>query len=155
MDAVREWAQSVVIAALVAAVVGTLSPSGSLEKPIKVITALFMLLAFVSPLAKIQTTLPKMTDGFDSFLQQRELEKQVEEQVMSTLENEIRSSLTAYIKSLGCDECEITADMDIDSSKDISIKSITVTVPKGFQHADKVSQYSLEKFGVSATIITA
>ena len=157
MEAIKEWAQSVIIAALIAAIIGALAPSGSLEKPMKIIIALFMLVAFASPLITIVKAPPGKKAGLERLIESYELENEVKNEVKEKLEEEIRSSVTAYAVSLGVTVKKVNPSVKIDSANNISVKSITVVLSAQPDKTNnsKIIEFAKTNFGVEPTITVA
>ena len=53
MEVIKSWALSVTAAAIISAVISFVSPSGTLEKTVNMVIAIFVLLSFLTPFVKI------------------------------------------------------------------------------------------------------
>lgn len=149
MEDLKSWAVCAVASAAVAAVVDLLAPQGGSEKPMKFITSVFVLLAFISPFADFEPLEIGYSQGIDDFIEAYELEQAVEQQAKDALSSQIVSSLGAYIESLGVSYSEIDVKVDIDSDKNISIDRITVLLVQADSYAEqKISEYAKENYGV-------
>lgn len=153
MENLKSWAICVVASSAVAAVVELLAPDGGGEKPVKFITSVFVLLAFISPFADFEPLSFEYTQGVEDFVETHELQKQVEEQAKHSLEEHIKSMLSSYVESIGA-VCEsIEADVLINYDKDIYLDSITVYISGGdAETIQKISEYSQENFGIAPNI---
>lgn len=149
MENLKSWAVCVVVSSAVAAVVELLVPEGNGEKPVKFITSVFVLFAFVSPFADFEPLSIEYTQGVDEFVEANELQEQIESQAKDSLEAQIRSMLTAYIESIGA-ACEsVEANVVINPDKDIYLDSITVCISGGDEETKrKITDYSRENFDV-------
>ncbi|MBR4049578.1 MAG: stage III sporulation protein AF [Clostridia bacterium] len=149
MENLKSWAVCVVVSSAVAAVIELLAPEGGGEKPVKFITSVFVLFAFVSPFADFEPLPFEYTQGVEDFVEANELQEQIESQAKDSLEAQIKSMLSAYIESIGA-VCEsVEADVVINSDKDIYLDSITVFISDGDEEAKrKITDYSRENFGI-------
>ena len=153
MENLKSWAVCVVVSSAVAAVVELLVPEGGGEKPVKFITSVFVLLAFVSPFADFEGLSFEYTQGVDEFVGEYELERRIEEQARESLETQIVSMLCAYVESTGVRCGGVEADVSVGTDKDISLNSITVYLYGGDREIrQKITDYSRENFGVTPEI---
>ena len=153
MENLKSWAVCVVVSSVVAAVVELLAPEGGGEKSVKFITAVFVLLAFVSPFADFEPLSFEYIQGVEEFVEANELEKQIEAQAKESLETQVISILSAYVESIGA-VCEsVEAAVVINSDKEIYLDSVTVCISGGNDEArKKITEYSRDNFGVSPEI---
>ena len=156
MENLKSWAVCVVASSAVAAVIELLSPEGGGEKPLKFITSVFVLFAFVSPFAEFEPLSVDFTRGVDELIEANELQKQIEAQAKDSLEAQIKSLLSAYIESIGA-VCEsVEAAVVINSDNEIYLDSITVIISDGNDEArQKITEYSEDNFGVVPEIRAA
>lgn len=149
MENLKSWAVCVVVSSAVAAVVELLVPDGNGEKPVKFITSVFVLFAFISPFADFEPLSIEYTQGVEEFIEANELQEQIESQAKDSLETQMKSMLSAYIESIGA-VCEsIEADVVINSDKDIYLDSISICVTNGDEETKrKITDYSRENFGI-------
>ena len=149
MENLKSWAVCVIVSSAVAAAIELLVPEGGGEKPVKFITSVFVLFAFVSPFAAFEPLSFEYTQGVEDFIEANELQEQIEAQAKDSLEAQIKSMLSAYIESIGV-VCEsVEADVVINSDKDIYLDSITVFISDADDEAKrKITDYSRENFGI-------
>lgn len=149
MENLKSWAVCVVVSSAVAAVVELLAPGGGGEKPVKFITSVFVLFAFVSPFADFEPLSFEYTQGVEDFIEANELQEQIESQAKDSLESQIRSMLSAYIESIGAVCGSVEAVVSINSDKEIYLDSITVYISNGNEETRrKITEYSRENFGI-------
>ena len=149
MENLKSWAVCVVVSSAVAAVVELLAPGGGGEKPVKFITSVFVLFAFVSPFADFEPLSFEYTQGVEDFIEANELQEQIESQAKDRLESQIRSMLSAYIESIGAVCGSVEAVVSINSDKEIYLDSITVYISNGNEETRrKITEYSRENFGI-------
>lgn len=149
MENLKSWAVCVVVSSAVAAVVELLAPEGGGEKPVKFITSVFVLFAFVSPFADFEPLSLDYTQGVGEFVEANELKKQIESQAKDSLEAQINSMLSAYIESIGAVCEEIEAEVVISTDNDIYLDSITIyLLDVSEEEKRKIAEYSQESFGV-------
>ena len=149
MENLKSWAVCVVVSSVVAAVVELLVPEGGGGKPVKFITSVFVLFAFVSPFAEFQPLSFEYVQGMDEFINEYELGKRVEEQAKESLEAQVVSMLKAYAQSIGIVCKGIEADVVINADKDIFLGGITVQLDTVDKTAiQKIIDYSQENFNI-------
>ncbi len=131
MQILKEWSISVVSACALIAAVGFLVPSGVSGKAFKVITGLFMIFCFISPLTQldIDVKADKYTAELNEWIQDSDLEKTVEKQISVTLTDEIKAGISAYLDNSGVTDYLVDVKVRIDSSDNISIEYIRVEIP--------------------------
>lgn len=154
MENLKSWAVCVVVSSAVAAVVELLVPEGGGEKPVKFITSVFVLFAFISPFADFEPLSVEYSYGIDELVESNELENQIELQAKESLEAQIKSMLTVYTESLGV-ACEsVEAEVVINSEKEIHLASIRVCLHGGNEEIKlKITEYSNKNFGVTPEVI--
>ena len=130
MEVVKSWALSVAAAAAITAVIGFLSPSGSLDKPVKTITALFMILCFLVPFTKtdFKEIFTDDVKEVSEWVEDNKLKKHVENEVLSMLESSAKSRISAFLKSNGTENSKIDIKLIIDENQNITIKNISITL---------------------------
>jgi len=130
MEVIKSWALSVTAAAAITAVISFLSPSGSLDKSVKTITALFMLVCFIVPFFKADV-IEIVTDDVDKlseWLAESKLKKEVEEDVVTMLESSAQARVSAYLKNKGAEKSEVDIKIKIDENHNIDIENIRITL---------------------------
>ena len=153
MENLKSWAVCVVVSSAVAAVVELFVPEGGGEKPVKFITSVFVLFAFVSPFADFEPLPVEYSQGVEEFIESNELQNQIELQAKESLEAQIKSMLSAYTESLGI-VCEsVEAEVVINSDKEIRLASISVFLRGGDKETKrKITEYSIKNFGVTPEV---
>ena len=149
METIKSWAISVIAAAVITAVISIAAPTGNMNKSVKIITALFMLLCFASPL--VNGDFETDFNGFDyeisEWLSDSELEAEIRNQITDKLENEIKSEVGAYLKNMEVNEFEIDVRIKADENNSIEIKKIEIVLPT-HEKLSQISDYVYENFGI-------
>ncbi len=155
MDSVKSWAVSAVFAMAVSAAVSLLSLNSEAEKSMKFITSVFVVLMFLSPVSQLEFDALIDTQGIDEFIEAGELERAVEEQALDALVSQITSSIKAFCEKIEIEGAEIRVSMDIDSDKNISIKSIEISAD-GLDENKRIQldEFVKENFGIQAEILS-
>ena len=96
VTAMKEYLLSVLSAALVIALVGMLTPNGA-SGSLKLISALFLLLAIAAPLPKLLTSIP---DQIENLFQSNGGEEDFHQQADLTLENASKAYLAQSLTQL-------------------------------------------------------
>ncbi len=154
MQAVREWAESVIIACAVISAVSFIVPNGSIEKAFKILTALFLLLCFAAPVTKINGEIKEwnFTDGISEWIDDSKLQETVEKEIVDTLSAEIKAEISAYLESINISIYSIDVKVNIINSTDISIDKIIVEIPYG-ANFEMVSKYIKQQYEISPDFI--
>ncbi len=149
MQALREWATAVVSACAVVAAVSFLVPSGIGGKAFKVVCGLFVILCFVSPLAKLEVDADavKFTAGLSEWIEDNELEETVEKQIATELSDEIKSGISAYLDNVGDENYTVDVKICIDSSDKISVKYIFAEI-SNYTDEKQLSDFVQKQYGI-------
>ncbi|MBQ2903757.1 MAG: hypothetical protein IJE48_05100 [Clostridia bacterium] len=124
MDALREWALCVIIAAVAGTVVCVLSPRGTADKAVRTVIGIFVVSTICVPLQNLSTdeiSIPVFAESFGSEDDYIETEEYMISVFKSEIENEIMLAAAQYgadIKSIGIDvslnsECIIIHKIEI------------------------------------------
>ncbi len=142
MDILKSWALSVTAASVIAAVITFVSPSGNIEKSVKTVTSLFMLLCFIVPLvnADVYKSDDIYLEGISEWIDDGKLKKEVENEAISVLENEITAKIKAYTEEKGIYNSEIQVLVNVSDEYDIAIEKISIELK------DNVDTYDIIKF---------
>ncbi len=153
MNAIREWALAVTAASLASGIVYLLVPSGNMEKSVKVVVSLFVVLSLAAPLVgtkiDIDNLLPEEKYDESTIYP---IEKTMEEQAIELITSQLKTEAESRLRQLGIKNMSIRIETDISSEKDISI-TMYLTIPDEYSYLDNEARSLLEKeFGVKAVI---
>ena len=129
METLRSWALTVALSALAGGIVWLLAPKGSVQKAVRMVVAVFLLSAFLTPVLRagsINWELPEALPppsiaGFDEV---------VSKQLQAAVEEEIRGRYARILEARGL-AGQIDLRTDILSDGSINIASAKVIVPFG------------------------
>ena len=126
MQAVKEWAVGMCAAAIAGAVVKVLTPSGSLEKSVKTVVAVFLLCAMILPFCGSKTASQRYisTDFDEAELTEQALNNEISRQTAQYLKNSIEKILDKNGISYG----DVVIDMEL-KDETVSVGKITVIYP--------------------------
>ncbi len=149
MQAVREWAESVIIACAVISAVSFIVPDGSIEKAFKILTALFLLLCFAAPVTKINGEIKEwnFTEEISEWIDDSKLQETVEKEIADTLSAEIKAGISAYLESINIRTYSIDVKVNIINSTEISIDNIIIEIPYGTD-LETVSEYIKHQYEI-------
>ena len=155
MEILKSWALSVTAASVIAAVITFVSPSGSMEKPVKTVTSLFMLLCFIVPLvnADVQKSTAFDLDGISEWIDDGRLKKEVENEAVSVLESEIKAKIKAYTEEKGIYNSEIQVLINVSDEYDIVIEKISIEV-KGNVDTSDIIKFVEDEFSITPEVTT-
>ncbi len=154
MEILKSWAVSVSAAVVITAIITFISPSGALDKSVKTATALFMLLSFFLPLAKVDA---RQIFTFDveyisEWAEGSELKEEVENEVADILKNEIISKIAAYIEGEGIKNSETEVRINISKNYNIAIEKIKIIVPDNVDISG-INDFVEKEFSVTPEVI--
>lgn len=148
MEGIRAWASSVIAAAILAGVVEFALPKTHLEKSVKVLLSLFMLISFLSPAVGLLTAPQRTKSGLDELLEEYEAQEALEQTVRETLEQEIVSSIKAYAAQQGAALEKATATVHVDGNNNIAVERIEITVTGTAESKKAIDEYCWRSFSV-------
>lgn len=96
MQALNEWVGNIVIFILVAVILELLVPNTQLQKYVKMVVGLLLILLLLSPLLKIFSIEPEQI--FESMKTEQTVSKDILEKNMNKQKNEIQAAQSAYIE---------------------------------------------------------
>lgn len=143
MDLLKQWMISLVICAIIGAVVNVLSPKGGTERVMKVVVATFLICAFLSPFITgdgldYNVQLPEFTDNeFD-------LSDTISSSMLSHAEKQTVFETESLLESLDVEFISVEASADINSDNQIYIKNITVTASEKFSYRERQIESNLK-----------
>ena len=154
MEALRTWALTVAIAALAGGIVRLLTPRGSVEKAVRVVVAVFLLAAFLSPMfgrggVSLDWVLPEPQEPPTISA----LELEVVRQVQSAVEDELHSRIERVLAAWNL-EGQILLGTDILSGGSIEIVTAQVVLPPGSAAAGLAAAI-WDETGLDVEIVTA
>ena len=155
MDGLRGWAASVIAAAVLAGVVEFVLPKGRLEKSVKVLVALFMLVSFRSPLVGLSAEPERIRSGLDALLAEHEAQQALEQTVRETLEREAAAAVAAFAAAEGIPVAGVTAAVRIDRDNNIAVSRIEIEMNGTQEERDKLDRYAFDSFRVHPIIRSA
>ena len=132
MGVVREWSAAICLAALAAALLQGLAPSGAMERMVKLVLGAFVLCALAMPLKNLGM---QIAWAFP-------IEGQVQEntQLQSTVENQMETAARASIENLVAAELsrmdikseKVVVWMDTNADNSIGINRVEVTLAEEY-----------------------
>ena len=142
METFKSWAVSSVTAAAVVTVISLLSPSGNLEKSIKIIIALFLIAAFIMPFSKSDIAFESfdINRGIKEIIDENKLDNEVKKNVADSLENAVETEISAYFSGVDIDYVSVEAKVSVDQDNNVYTQSISIIL------SEKIPTYELEKF---------
>ncbi len=121
MDAVRTWIIGICAAAVAASIARIITPSGGVQRTMKIISAVFMLCIVTSPLiGEISFDFSKELDAV-SIPQSSELSDTVMQQTEVYTQSQLKSLMESYLKKYGIERARISIIMEREQDMRISI----------------------------------
>jgi len=128
MEVFRTWALSIALAALAGGIVRLLAPKGAVEKSVRVVVAVFLLSAFLSPIithggASLDWVLPQLQAPPVNHALQQEMARQLQ----SAIEVELRNGMRTVLDTRGLDgQIYLSTSILSDGSIDIVLARVEI-----------------------------
>ncbi|XOQ44413.1 MAG: Stage III sporulation protein AF [Clostridium sp.] len=156
MSGIREWAMVICLAALSAAMLQSLVPSGSMERMAKFVIGAFIICALISPISRAAPQINAMlkTEGRPAE-ENKMLNSTVNEQFEEAARQSIIGLVQSELKRMGIFCKNVQVIMDTNDNGSISINKVIVTLDREevSGHADVSSE--LEKtLGIKTEVVS-
>lgn len=150
MDSIRGWLMALIAAATMCALADGLMPAGPVKGVGKVVCAMVLMCAILSPVARLDLTAGQVwvEEYFDVLEREREeLSGQVDEQMKGVIEREYAAYIEDKAAQLGI-SCAVTAESQADGEGLWVPYRIRVTGPLSDAEQSRLSQLIQEDLGV-------
>lgn len=143
MDLLKQWIISLIICAIVGAVVNILSPKGSIERVMKVVVATFLICAFLSPFIsgdgmETDFELPEFSEH------KSDLSDSISSSLLAHAEKQTESETISLLESLEVEYISAEAVAAINEENQIYIKTITVIADEKFSYRERQIESNLK-----------
>lgn len=130
MGGLKDWAICLCYAALAAAIIQMILPSGSSEKVMKLVISAFFLCCLVTPLFEIKdiTAFNIGFDTTDSEISTRYLEEVIESSIKQQVETRLKEVISHALSPTGANVEKISILMDTSEDNSISINTINIVL---------------------------
>lgn len=145
MNAVKEWSAVICMAALIAAMLQNLVPSGSMQRMVKFVIGVFIICVLIVPLKKITPIIQLDIAEDTNSTNNSRLKGTVENQYSSAVKESITNLVITELNSLNIKCKNVNVIMDTNEDKCISINKVVVNLAKGYGSECKKAQNHLEK----------
>lgn len=145
MNAVREWSTAICMAALVAALLQSLVPNGSMERMFKFVIGAFVICALIVPLTKIVPLISMNLQEDSGSQQDSNLKGTVEKQLSSAAQESITNLVNTELNKLDIKCKNVNVIMDTNEDGSISINKVVVILAKGYGGESQKASAHLEK----------
>lgn len=155
MDALRQWALCLIIAAAAGTFVISVSPRGSMDKTVRAVVGIFVVAAICSPLADLIKSDFTVEAMADYEYEADDGAEDLQEYMLSVCREAAEEKIISAAEESGVSVEEIFINADIDADNCIIIHGITVTVSA--ETSDKSAGFSAileETLGVPVTVTT-
>ena len=152
MKEIRNWAASVIAASVLAGITELVLPKSNMEKPLKVMLSLFMLVTFVSPAVSLFTKPEQTVSGLDKLLDEYEAQQALEQTVRETLEKEIITSIRAYAETEGIVLENVKATVSVGNDHIITVSGIEIWMNGTAEEIRTMKEYVFHSFSVDPSI---
>ena len=150
MEALRQWAICLIIAAFAGAFVTVISPRGSMDKTVRAVAGVFVVAALCSPLAQLEDfefsfEEEDITYDENSFL------PEAGEKLAEIYANTVADRVNEIASEAGTKTESVDADVSVDENGCIIIHKISVGISEP-ESAETLEKMLSEKLGVPVTV---
>lgn len=145
MSGIREWTTVICLAALVAAMLQSLVPNGSMERMAKFVIGAFVICALISPLSRVLPKIGVTLKSEETVSENTRLQSAVEGQVRSAAKASITNLVAAELSDIHMKCKNVDVDMDTNEDGSISITKVKVVLDKENASGCKQAAAWLEK----------
>lgn len=145
MNGVREWSTAICMAALVAAMMQSLVPNGSMERMVRFVIGAFIICALIVPITKIVPQISVTLQKSASTQDNTQFKGTVEKQLYTAAQQSITNLVVAELNNMNI-KCEnVNVIMDTNEDGSISINKVVVILAKGYGTDRQKALAQLEK----------
>lgn len=155
MNVVREWSTAICMAALVAAILQSLIPNGSMERMVKFVIGAFVICALIVPITKIIPIIKINLQETTSVNDSPNLKGTVEKQLHSAAQDSITNLVNTELNNIDIKCKNVNVIMDTNDDGSISINKVVVILAKGYGGETQKASAHLEKTLGIKTEVTA
>jgi stage III sporulation protein AF len=145
MNAVKEWSAVICMAALIAAMLQNLVPSGSMQRMVKFVIGVFIICVLIVPLKKITPIIQLDIDEDTNSINNSQLKNTVDNQYSLAVKESITNLVMTELNSINIKCKNVNVIMDTNEDKCISINKVVVNLAKGYDSECKKAENHLEK----------
>lgn len=150
MDALRQWAVCIIVAAFAGAFVTVISPRGSMDKTVRAVAGVFVVAALCSPLAEIGN-LNFSFEEEDITYNENSFLPDAEEKLAEIYADAVADRVNEIAAETGTQTESVDAEVSVDENGCIIIHKISVGIPNP-DSAEKLEKKLSEKLGVPVTV---
>lgn len=144
IQAVYQWAVSLMVILCVGAIVLFLSPDSSSSKSVKIVVTLCILITFLSPIIHLDfSKMNELTEKGSSTIS--ETESDITEQMLCYAVLEAEELCESFLAQEDCSAEKIKAEADIDDNNCIYICKVTVTLEDKFKSKEKIINEKIKR----------
>ncbi len=126
MDYIKQWALGLVLTSVIGTVVLVLSPSGTMEKQVRLAVSLVILVMFVSPLFSLSDLKQDQFSAEANF--KENMSNNAEEYFTGVFENELNEKIISLVEAEGIEVAETKIDVSVKNENEISVESVVVYI---------------------------
>jgi len=155
MNVVREWTTAICMAALVAAILQSLVPNGSMERMVKFVIGAFIICALIVPITKIIPQIELNLQDTSGVQESPNLKGTVDQQLHSAAQDSITNLVNTELNNIDIKCKNVNVIMDTNDDGSISINKVVVILAKGYGGEAQKASAQLEKALGIKTEVTA
>lgn len=126
MEYVKQWALGLVLTSIIGTVVLVISPSGSMEKQVRLAVSLVLLIMFVRPLVGL---LNIKDTGFENNVIIRESTPYAsDDYFIVAFKNELNNKLVELIEDEGINVIKTEIDVSVNDANEVAVEGVVVFI---------------------------
>lgn len=154
MNAVREWSAAICLAALVATLLQSLVPNGSMERMVRFVIGAFMICALIVPITKIAPQIGTKLQTDAPGRANSQFEGTVDKQISEAAQESIKNLVFTELNNIGVKCKNVRVFMDTNEDGSISINKVVVILAKGYNSdCEKASAHLKKVLGLKMEVI--
>lgn len=126
MEYIKQWALGLVLTSVIGTVVLVLSPSGSMEKQVRLAVSLVLLIMLVRPLVGL---LDIKDTGFENNgILKESTSYASDDYFIVAFKNELNNKLVELIENEGINVIETEIDVSVNEAKEVAVEGVVVFI---------------------------
>ncbi len=149
MEYIKQWALGLVLTSIIGTVVLVISPSGSMEKQVRLAVSLVLLIMFVRPLVSLSDIKEKdfkkggvLTEGTSY---------NTDEYFIAAFRSELNNEIMKLIEDNGINVIKTETDVSVNDEKEVVIEGVIVFIAE-YDEISTVKDLIKNKYGIIAEV---
>lgn len=147
MDFIKDWALGLILISAVGTVIIMLSPSGSIERHVKMAVSIVMLTVCISPFLSGFKNVDIIDFEYETYAAETD---NYMEHMASLFKDELSGKINTSLKTIGIETEKIEIDLSY-IENNISVQKVVIFIDKQYEKdSDKINKQIKEEYGIIA-----